>query len=745
VATAERARDAAGPSGPRRGVAVLAGAGLVALVGFLLFLNYRSAATLRENLLAQHAHRVQLHASAVGHLVDTASTDLDNLAEAREVAAFFENRDLGMSMEYGLALSLVPIEERLVSLTTIPRRGHPPVLERVALVDEHGKTLADSADLAAPWREPLSPEDLGSVVLSADGRELVLTRAHQFKGRYAGHLVGWLRAEAVLELLAEARAESATTILLDAAGRAWRPAGAAALPPGLADVPPDGRLLERRVPGARGARDRFLVARVPVPGQPLSLVDARPASRLVGDLSPAALAVNLGFAAAAVLAMVVLAVALHTKSAVLKARLDESLRREREVAEKHAALEREGAERQRLEAEEKKLREELRQSQKLEAIGALAGGVAHDFNNLLTAINGYAALAIEALPESDPVRQDLEEIRKAGARAAELTRQLLAFGRRQVLKPQVVDLSAAIAGVERLLRRLIGEDVQLVTERCGGEARVRVDPGQLEQVLVNLAVNARDAMPGGGTLTLRTSAVTLSEEEARRYPEGCPGEWACIEVRDTGVGMEPRTLARVFEPFFTTKERGKGTGLGLSTVYGIVRQSRGFVSVESERARGTTFRIFLPRERAEPCTAAPLPAPARAPVRSARPGETVLVVEDERQVRALLEAQLAAEGYAVLSAGDGASALALAERHAGRIDLVLSDVVMPHMSGPQMAERVKALHPEARVVFISGYAEEAVAQHGQVGLADAFVGKPYALPNLASTIRGVLDRARAAA
>ncbi|HET9599037.1 MAG TPA: ATP-binding protein [Anaeromyxobacteraceae bacterium] len=740
-----RTRDAEGPRGPRRGVAVLAGAGLVALVGFLLFLNYRSAATLRENLLAQHAHRVQMHASAVGHLVDTARADLDNLAEAREVAAFFENRDLGMSVEYGLALSLVPIEQRLVALTTTLRRGHPPVLARAALVDEHGKTLADSADAAPPWRGPLLPGDAGSVVLSADGRELVVTRAHHFKGRYTGHLVGWLRAEAVTDLLADAGADGATPVLLDAAGRPWRPAAAPSPAAALVDVPPDGRLLERYLPGKRGARTLHLVARVPVPGQPLSLVDAGPASRLVGDLSPPALAVNLAFAAVAVLAMVVLAVSLHTKSAVLEARLDESLRREREVAEKHAALEREGAERQRLEAEEKKLREELRQSQKLEAIGALAGGVAHDFNNLLTAINGYAGLAIEALPEGDPVRQDVEEIRKAGARAAELTRQLLAFGRRQVLKPQVLDLAAAIAGVERMLRRLIGEDVQLVTERPGFEVRVRVDPGQLEQVLVNLAVNARDAMPGGGTLRLRTSAVTLSEEEARRHPEGSAGEWACVEVSDSGVGMDPGTLARVFEPFFTTKERGKGTGLGLSTVYGIVRQSRGFVSVESRPARGTTFRIFLPRERAESCVAAPPPAPARAPVRSARPGETVLVVEDERQVRALLEAQLAAEGYAVLSAGDGASALSLAERHAGRIDLVLSDVVMPHMSGPQLAERVKELHPESRIVFISGYAEEAVAQHGRLGLADAFVGKPYALPELASTIRGVLDRARAAA
>ncbi|HQR29061.1 MAG TPA: response regulator [Anaeromyxobacteraceae bacterium] len=385
--------------------------------------------------------------------------------------------------------------------------------------------------------------------------------------------------------------------------------------------------------------------------------------------------------------------------------------------------------------EQHRERERRRHLQRLEAIGTLAGGVAHDFNNLLTAINGYAALAIDALPPGDPVREDVEEIRRAGARAADLTRQLLAFGRRQVLAPVSLDPGEVVSGVEKMMRRLIGEDVDLATELQPGCWRIRADRGQLEQVLVNLAVNARDAMPDGGRLSISVANVTLGEREARRHPEGVPGDFVRIRVVDTGHGMTPEVMGRIFEPFFTTKEPGKGTGLGLSTVYGIVRQSRGFVGVTSAPGAGTTFEVYLPRETGEE-------GPARTHAAGAADaearGEVVLVVEDAEQVRSLLVSQLTARGFAVLAAADGREALELAERRRERIDALVTDVVMPRVSGPELARRLAPTHPEAVVVYMSGYAEEAVLRAGGAAPAGAFIAKPFEVSDLCALLRGLL-------
>ncbi|HET8723949.1 MAG TPA: ATP-binding protein [Anaeromyxobacteraceae bacterium] len=388
--------------------------------------------------------------------------------------------------------------------------------------------------------------------------------------------------------------------------------------------------------------------------------------------------------------------------------------------------------------EQRRERERRRHLQRLEAIGTLAGGVAHDFNNLLTAINGYAALAVEALPPDDPVREDVEEIRRAGARAADLTRQLLAFGRRQVLAPVSLDPGEVVSGVEKMMRRLIGEDVDLATDLQPGCWRIRADRGQLEQVLVNLAVNARDAMPAGGRLSISTANVTLGEREARRHPEGVPGDFVRIRVVDTGQGMTSEVLGRIFEPFFTTKEPGKGTGLGLSTVYGIVRQSRGFVSVTSAPGAGTTFEVYLPRD-----TGAEEPArtpPARRGGAEAH-GEVVLVVEDAEQVRSLLVSQLAARGFAVLAAADGREALELAERRREPIDALVTDVVMPRVSGPELARRLALTHPEAVVIYMSGYAEESVLRAGGMAPDGAFVAKPFEVSDLCTLIRDLLRAA----
>ncbi len=379
---------------------------------------------------------------------------------------------------------------------------------------------------------------------------------------------------------------------------------------------------------------------------------------------------------------------------------------------------------------ERQLEEQLRQAQKMEAVGRLAGGIAHDFNNLLTAIGGYSELLLLRLGEEDPARHEVEEIRRAGERAAALTRQLLTFSRRQVLQPRVLNVNAAIADTERMLRRLIGEDVRLTTAPSSGALLVKVDPGQLEQVVVNLAVNARDAMPRGGRLTLSTGLLESAGADGL-HPQAKAGRWVWLRAADTGCGMEPEVLARVFEPFFTTKDVGKGTGLGLSTVYGIVQQSGGWIEVESEPGQGAAFTVFLP-EVAEPESV--------APPREARPHggvEVVLVVEDEAAVRALVCTTLRGQGYVVLEASNGGEALELVVRHEGRIDLLLTDVVMPDLRGPELRERLLLHRPGLPTVFMSGYSEN--AEVPEVGEGIGFVQKPFTPEGLARALREVLD------
>jgi CheY-like chemotaxis protein len=371
-------------------------------------------------------------------------------------------------------------------------------------------------------------------------------------------------------------------------------------------------------------------------------------------------------------------------------------------------------------------------------VGTLAGGVAHDFNNLLSVINGYAGMALGSLLADHPAREDVKEILAAGGRAATLTRQLLAFGRRQVLRLEVLDLNDVVGGIEKMLRRLIPENIELVTRPAPALRRVRVDPGQLEQVLVNLVVNARDAMPRGGRIEVSTADVLLPAGDVRLDHETPPGAYVRLSVKDDGQGMDEETRVRCFEPFFTTKAPGKGTGLGLSTVYGIVRQSRGIVRVESREGAGATFELYFPITE-EAAAVRGADAPERAG--PARPGETVLVVEDEAQLRELLRSRLSAQGYTTLVAAHGAEALELATRRGGRIDVLLSDVVMPQLSGPELARRFRERFPAAVVVFMTGYAEEAVARQGSLALAAAVIEKPAGLESVTAVIRSVLDAA----
>jgi two-component system, cell cycle sensor histidine kinase and response regulator CckA len=383
--------------------------------------------------------------------------------------------------------------------------------------------------------------------------------------------------------------------------------------------------------------------------------------------------------------------------------------------------------------ERKRLEEELRQAQKMEAVGRLAGGIAHDFNNLLTIIGGYSDLLLRRFDPGDPSRHQAEAIITAANHAAALTRQLLAFSRRQVLKPKVVDLNAVVTEIGCILRRLIGEDIELVTALDPVLGRVSADPGQLAQVLLNLVVNARDAMPQGGRLALETANVALDEADARPYVGVTPGRYVRLMVRDTGVGMDAATASHLFEPFFTTKEPGKGTGLGLATVYGIVTQSGGHLEVDSTPGRGTTFNIYLPRFE----EAIEAVEPAAAPTKWRQGLETVLLVEDEARVQGVAREILRSTGYIVLAASDGDEALRIAVQHEGPIHLLLTDVVMPGMSGPELVSRLASLRPEMRVMYMSGHA---IVHHGPLDPGVVLLEKPFTPETLVHKVREILER-----
>ncbi len=388
--------------------------------------------------------------------------------------------------------------------------------------------------------------------------------------------------------------------------------------------------------------------------------------------------------------------------------------------------------------ERKRLEAQLLQSQKMESVGRLAGGVAHDFNNLLGVITGYGDLLQRDVGPRHPAFARVTEIRKAADRAAALTRQLLAFSRKQVLEPKVLDLNAVVADIEKMLRRLIGEDVQLVTVLGGDLGRVKADPGQMEQVIVNLAVNARDAMPEGGKLIIETGNVDLDAAYARGRPDARPGAHVMLAISDTGHGMDTETLSHMFEPFFTTKEQGKGTGLGLATVYGIVRQSGGHITVYSEPGHGTTFKVYLPRFAEDEDEEVPM---TRAAVAEPAPSgtETILLVEDEASLRVMIREILESAGYEVLEGPTPEEALAAAGAHAATIHLVLTDVVLPRLSGRQVAEALRSSRPDVKVLFMSGYTDDAISHHGILDPGTHFIQKPFTTDGLLRRVRQVLD------
>ena len=396
-------------------------------------------------------------------------------------------------------------------------------------------------------------------------------------------------------------------------------------------------------------------------------------------------------------------------------------------------------ERVRADQEQKKLQDQLQQAQKMEAVGRLAGGIAHDFNNLLTAINGFTEIALGRAGVGTDLQNDLLEIKRATRRAATLTSQLLAFSRKQILQPCIINLGELVIVMEEMLKRLLGEDVHVHVHRPADLWSVRADPGRIEQVVMNLSVNARDAMPDGGVLSIETANMVLSEDYTHEHMEMKKGEYVLLTVSDTGCGMDEDTQKRVFEPFFTTKEKGKGTGLGLSTVYGIVKQSEGYIFCYSEVGKGTTFKIYLPRVHGEPQQLRHAEEVAPKPVRGT---ETVLLVEDDETVRRVTASILESAGYSVLSASTGEEALQKLSGMSLSLDLLMTDVVMPGMDGKAVAQKVSERFPAVLVLYISGYTADAIVHNGALEEGVEFVQKPFDATTLLQKIRAILDRPR---
>jgi signal transduction histidine kinase/ActR/RegA family two-component response regulator len=394
--------------------------------------------------------------------------------------------------------------------------------------------------------------------------------------------------------------------------------------------------------------------------------------------------------------------------------------------------------RKRAEEALKRTESHLLQTQRMESIGKLAGGIAHDFNNLLTAINGYAELSLALVDRPGQLHDNLSEIRGAGERAASLTRQLLAYSRKQVMAPRNLDVNAIVASMQNMLARIIGEDLVLSVSTHPGTATVKADPGQIEQVILNLVVNARDATPGGGQITIETRQVELDEAAVVVHPEILPGKYVLLAVTDTGTGMDPEVKARIFEPFFTTKEFGKGSGMGLSMVQGIVDQSGGYIYAYSEPGHGSTFKVYLPAVGADE-PAEPASSPFPCALGDYRGKETILLAEDEEAVRKLTRGLLEMQGYTVLEAQDGLEGERLGLTYPGSIALLLTDVIMPKRNGRELAARIQEARPGTRVIFMSGYTDDAIVRHGFIDKETRFLQKPFTPDKLVRTVREVLN------
>ncbi len=862
---------------------IVIGAVLVGYIAFLLMANYYSKIELQKSGLERMRHHTEKHAVAVSYYISERKNDLKNLTEDRRFSAFFENKALGMSMEYGLGDSVFGIAKSFDRFLENRRIGGDRIYTRIALLESNGAVLVDrpgnSSNPATDQnlKKFLDPEHPDPQIIVEPQKpfwQIIVSMPYFYKGAFSGQIIAWISPETLYRHMVKAAGDGASqcfsTIINDKGEPFYstsdlRHEGVIGDPYDFNELYASASREVHRFESSRenGFKVDMIAMRVPIPDMPFFLVEVAPAAEVLGHAAPRQLLAVTGILSLAILGGVVIIVRVNTRNLLLHARFEEASQRRQEVEDQNRQLEKEIRERQLAEeavregerflanifnsiqdgiiildtdfniirvnpamerwyahalplvgqkcyeayhkrsepcqvcpnrqtlesgevasevipkigahgevagwlevysfplvdtatgkmkgvidfirditeqkqAEEalRQSEEQLRQAQKMEAVGRLAGGVAHDFNNILTGITGYSELLLMDFKDHDSRPHDVEEIKNAAERAASLTRQLLAFSRKQMLQMQPLDLNVVVANMDRMLKRIIGEDIELATIPAPGLATVKADPGQMEQVILNLAVNARDAMPQGGKLTVETANLNLDADYTQQHLEVKAGPYVMLAISDTGVGLDKETQSRIFEPFFTTKEQGQGTGLGLATVYGIIKQSGGHIYIYSEPGQGTTFKIYLPRLE-DAVASAPVDQATTAPVGGP---ETILLVEDEDMVRQVARRILERNGYTVKEAGLGAEALLLSGQNSGPIHLLLTDVVMAGMSGRELADRLSLQRPEMKVLYMSGHTENAIVHHGVLDQGIAFIQKPFRHDILVQKVREVLDR-----
>ncbi len=726
------------------------GLGLVAAIGYLVVFQVRAQVALQQSALKQAVFDSEARATGLGYFFSEQKDLIQDLADSRELHAYFENQALGMSMEYGLQASILVVNERFEHLRQVKKLGDLPLYERLAFVDAAGHLLNESPPQPMgrherrDWRSLLSPGQAEPVILCDNNNEyprIIISAPCFFKGRYSGQVLGWISFPWIYRYFIEGKSEVSRYpdaivfgreyLHIPPAARDLVPSGGATLP---ADIQP-GNSYEFLPAHAGGHSKGTRAMLVPVKSTPISLVTFIPSTEQFGFRSPRQIILSAGGLALLFIIGMFSLMRLNTNNARLRIRLEETILREMEVDGKNRELAAEIAERTRAEEEKTRLSAELQQAQKMDSVGRLAGGVAHDFNNMLGVIIGHTDLAMRRIESSHKVHSHLEEINKAANRSADLTRQLLAFAHKQTIAPKVLDLNETVTGMLKMLQRLIGENIDLRWRPGEALWPVKVDPSQIDQILANLTVNARDAISGAGCLTIETRNKTVPYEAIPDNPGILPGEYVVLIVTDDGQGMDEETLAKIFEPFFTTKGLGKGTGLGLATVYGIVKQNNGFIDVRSDLNHGTTFQIFIPRHYGEVEQSR-----TKAPIMAALKGkETILLVEDEPVLLELTRQMIEIQGYTVMAAHSPNEALILAKSHPGPIHLLLTDVVMPEMNGKELERRLLPLYPDLKCLLMSGYTAEVIAHHGVLDEGIQFLQKPFTSQALLIKVRGVLD------
>jgi PAS domain S-box-containing protein len=864
----------AGPKGLLRrpsvrivGVAVV-GVPLIFSIFWLLFSNFLTERDLRENLLKVRHHAVERRAAALGYFFSDRMDDLFYLKHTREVAAYFENRALGMSMEYGLKQSLVPIEELFANLMSRKEIGNDRIYSRLAYISADGRFLVDTRSgkprkgIPDALRQMYSSgREAGKASISHDGENFIVSIPHEYKGTHQGHIVGWIGPGILYRhMLVEEESTQPTYLICDE-GHTPLPMDdiVPAQPVHLDTIRslPLGGHRELSLRDKTGDTAKTVAYRMPIPDTTYSLVHLCHAEKIYGRFASKDRITTISLLVIALLAGVVFTV----RSMVLKISVDELERRVQErtadlyrlnedlqqkITERELAMRGlEKAERKyrsifenavegmfqttpaghvisvnpslasmhgygspeemvreisglagklyvdegrrsefirlmeedgaalRFEArtcrkdgtvnwvsinarnvrnengktlyyegsvenitERKHLESQLLHSQKMEAIGTLAGGIAHDFNNILTAIVGYSNLLQLKMEKDSPLRSYADKILSSSQKAINLTRSLLAFSRKQPveLRPQRVGTLIEEAG--KLLKRLLTEDIALRKDHVEGDAVIMADRTQMDQVLMNLATNARDAMPKGGTLTVEAKKVVMDNDFVRTYGYGSPGDYVLIRIADTGAGMDERTMKKVFEPFFTTKAEGKGTGLGLSIVYGIVKQHNGYINVESEPGKGTTFGLYFPEVQTGEAVEAEA---AHVPLNIRTGNETILVAEDNAEARSFLTEVLSVSGYTVIEAVDGDEALRTFSDNKDRVALVISDVVMPGRNGKELRDEIRKIKPDMKILFTSGYTRDVLLFKGIHEKTADYISKPLSPNDLLEKVRELLD------